>query len=70
MEEERESIFIANKIYTDVVDFVKTQKGFSSYTLVRKYKIGYTTANIIIDKLIKEGLIEEHYGTYWVIQNN
>lgn len=67
---ERQNIAIAEKIYNDVLDFVKHSQSLSTYSLVRKFKIGYTTAEYLIDKLDEEGLLEYKYGIYWVKSNN
>ena len=67
---ERQNIAIAEKIYNDVLEFAKHSQSLCAYSLVRKFKIGYTTAEYLIDKLNKEGLLEIKYGTYWVKNNN
>lgn len=67
---ERQNIAVAEKIYNDVLDFVKHSQSLSTYSLVRKFKIGYTTAEYLIDKLNEEELLEYKYGIYWVKSNN
>lgn len=67
---ERQNIAIAEKIYNEVLDFIKHQQSLCTYSLVKRFKIGYTTAQYLIDKLNKEGLLELKYGTYWVKNNN
>lgn len=65
----RQHIAIAEKIYNDVLKFVQKSQSISTFALVKNFKISYITADYLINKLKKEGLLELKYGTYWVIKN-
>lgn len=67
---ERQTVATAEKIYNDVIDFVQHSQSISTFSLIKRFKIGHTTAEYLIDKLNKEGLLELKYGTYWVKCNN
>ncbi|MBR3255715.1 MAG: hypothetical protein IKF97_05880 [Clostridia bacterium] len=66
----RQSIAVAEKIYNDVLDYTKNSKSISVNGLTRRFKIGMSTANYLIDKMYNEGLLELRFGTYWVKGNN
>lgn len=66
---DREIVAIAEKIYNDVKADIKNQKSCSPAYLRKKYKIGISTSNYIIDKLLDDNIIEYRYGTYWIKNN-